>query len=247
MKNLIYERPYRVNTYEADASGRLGIPGLFNYLQDIAAHHATALDRGKESLEKDNRFWVLSRILVDISDMPGWEEELIIRTWPRGVDKLFALRDFEIFGPKGIRYGAATSCWLMVNRDNRRPVRPDESLADLDGAPENESALVRYPSKLPGAGSQAKESTAFPVKYSDLDFNMHVNNVQYIRWIIDAYPQDFILGNTFRSAEVNYLAEALPGDKITVRSSEQEEKIFDHSIIRKNDSKELCRLKLSWK
>ena len=27
MNNLVYERQYRVNTYEADASGRLSIPG----------------------------------------------------------------------------------------------------------------------------------------------------------------------------------------------------------------------------
>ncbi len=247
MKNLMYERPYRVNTYEADASGRLSIPGLFNYLQDIAAHHATDLYRGKEHLEKDNRFWVLSRMLVEIIEIPGWEEEIVIRTWPHGVDKLFALRDFEIFGLKGNKYGAATSCWLMVNRENRRPVRPDKSLADLNGAPDKGAALERYPSKLQGAGNSSKESQVFPVKYSDLDFNMHVNNVQYIKWIIDAYPLEFILGNSFKSAEVNYLTEALPGDEITVMSSENGEKTFDHSIVRKNDGKELCRLKLSWK
>ncbi len=247
MNNLVYEKPYRVNTYEADVSGRLSITSLFNYLQDAAARHATVLNFGKEHLEQNNMFWVLSRILVIMDNMPGWEEEIIIRTWPRGVDKLFALRDFEVLGNNGRKYGGATSCWLMVNRENRWPVRPDKLLEELKGNMHNKSSLERYPSKLTATGISSYTSQVFPVRYSDLDINMHVNNVQYIKWAIDTYPLDFILGNKFESAEVNYLSESVPGDEITVRASETGEKIFDHSIIRKNDNKELCRLKISWK
>ena len=76
--------------------------------------------------------------------------------------------------------------------------------------------------------------------------NMHVNNVQYIKWIIDSYPLDFILGNRFESAEINYISESVPGDEITLLASETEDNIFDHSILRRNDDKELCRLKISW-
>ena len=142
MNNLVYERRYRVNTYEADASGRLSIPGLFNYLQDAAARHATALKFGKEHLEQENRFWVLSRILVIMDTIPEWEEEIKIRTWPCGVDKLFAMRDFEVFGSTGKIYGHATSCWLMVSRKNRRPVRPDKLLEDMNIEMKMESSIL---------------------------------------------------------------------------------------------------------
>lgn len=246
MSNIVYERPYRVNTYEADASGKISIPGLFNFLQDVAARHATILHRGRDDLDKDNRFWVLSRILVRMNRNPVWEEEFIIRTWPNGVDSLFALRDFEIVGSTGEKYGAATSCWLMVNKENRRPVRPDKSLASLGLVNNIYSSLDRYPHKLPGASESSYESGIYPVRYSDLDINMHVNNVQYIRWTIDTYPLGFILNSKMLSAEVNYVAEALPGDEITVRTSETEKNIFDHSIFRPSDGKELCRLRISW-
>ncbi|MBN1388046.1 MAG: hypothetical protein JW965_06330 [Bacteroidales bacterium] len=246
MNNLVYDRTYRVNTYEADASGRLSIPGLFNYLQDAAARHATVLKFGKEHLEKENRFWVLSRILVKMDTMPEWEKETIIRTWPRGVDKLFALRDFEVLGSNGKKYGGATSCWLMVNRKNRRPVRPDSLLEKLNMEMKKESSLERYPSKLPGLVNASYKSQVIPVRYSDLDINMHVNNVQYVKWAIDTYALDFILGNKFNSAEVNYLLESVPGDEITVHASELENNTFEHSVVRINDGRDLCRLKISW-
>lgn len=246
MNNLVYERPYRVNTYEADASGRLGIPGLFHYLQDAAALHATALRFGREHLEQEDRFWVLSRMLVKMDTIPEWEEEIIIRTWPSGVDKLFALRDFEVLGSNGKKYGGATSCWLMVNRKNRRPARPDNLLENLNIEMKRGSSLERYPSKLPELENASYISQTFPVRYSDLDINMHVNNVQYIKWVIDTYPLNFILGHKFKSAEVNYLSESVPGDEISVQVSESENKSFEHSIRRINDDRELCRLKLTW-
>lgn len=247
MNNLVFENPYRVNTYEADASGRLSIPGLFNYLQDAAARHASMLKFGKEQLDEGNMFWVLSRILVRMDDLPDWEENIIIKTWPRGVDKLFALRDFEILARNGKKYGGATSCWIIVNRENRRPVRPAGLLEELKGNIPEKSSLERYPSKLHETVNTTYASKEFPVRYSDLDINMHVNNVQYIKWIIDSYPLDFILGNRFESAEINYISESVPGDEITLLATETEENIFDHSILRRNDNKELCRLKISWK
>jgi acyl-ACP thioesterase len=247
MNKLLYERPYRINTYEADASGRLGIPGLFNYLQDAASHHASLLGRGKEELEKDKRFWVLSRMMLMMNKMPDWEEEIIIRTWPRGIERLFALRDFEILGSKGQKFGVATSCWLMLNNESRKPVRPDTELAKLDGKPLHGSALKIYPSKLAGAGEKSITSPVFLVKYSDLDFNMHVNNVQYIRWVIDSYPPDFLPGKTLASAEINYLSESLHGDEIRIRTSENGEGVFNHTIERTNNTRELCRLKIIWK
>ncbi len=247
MDKLVRERPYRVSSYEADASGSLGIPGLFNYLQDAASAHATVLGFGKEDLERNNMFWVLSRILVHMEAIPGWEEEIIIKTWPRGLEGIFALRDFEVCGKNGEKYGAATSCWLMVNRESRRPLRPDRILEKMNGRFSENRALDRVPGKLQGIKDISYRSPLYTVKYSDLDVNMHVNNVHYIKWALDSYPLEYRLHNVFESAEINYLHESLPGDEIRVLAAQKEENVFDHSVIRDNDHSELCRLRIRWK
>lgn len=247
MDKLIHETAYRVSSYETDASGRLSTPGLFNYLQDAASAHATVLGFGRDELEKKNMFWVLSRIMVQMDTIPGWEEEIVIKTWPRGAGGIFALRDFIVYGKNGNKYGAATSCWLMVDRESRRPLRTGRMMEKLEGRLSENKALDRAPRKLPEMKDISYRSPLFTVKYSDLDINMHVNNVHYIRWALDSYPLEYRLHNVFESAEINYLHESLPGDEIRVLAAQQEENIFDHSLTRENDHRELCRLRVRWK
>jgi medium-chain acyl-[acyl-carrier-protein] hydrolase len=45
---------------------------------------------------RDNRFWVLSRIYAVVDKWPQWEDTIIVKTWPNGTDKLFALRNYEV-------------------------------------------------------------------------------------------------------------------------------------------------------
>jgi hypothetical protein len=48
--------------------------------------------------------------------------------------------------------------------------------------------------------------------------------------------------------EINYLAESVFGEEIIVRTSGDEENdgCFNHSVIRLNDNKELCRARICW-
>ena len=243
---LVFSTGYRVHSYETDTHGELSITGLFNYLQDIAARHAATLHFGKEDLERENRFWVLSRIYCRMERMPRWNEELTVRTWPRGIDKLFALRDFEIFGEGGERCGVATSSWLMLSRDTRRPTRPDHLLELVRWKEKPEPAAGRDAARLRDTEGSLYLSPGYRVRYSDLDVNMHANNVKYLQWTLDAYPLEHWLKRRMASVEVNYLAESLPGDEIHIAIRELDDLTYDHSVRRNSDQRELCRIRVVW-
>ena len=245
MTQLKYIKRYTVHSYETDSQGALAATGVMNFLQDIASHHASILHFGKDDLEKQNRFWVLSRILVNIERLPGWNEEVEVTTWPRGIDKLFAIRDFVIHDTNGERLVSAVSCWLMVDSDTRRPVRPDHLLEKLNGFTPGQDEPGIMPGKLDPPSPQAYRSPESPVKYSDLDINMHVNNVKYLQWAVDTYPLSFLQANRIRAIEANYLSETVPGDSYVV-TSEEDESGFHHSIMKSGGSTEACRIRLEW-
>lgn len=243
---LKYEKDYSVHVYETGPNGKLTLYSLFDFLQDIASDHAVRLGYGRDEMLRRNTFWVLSRIYAEISCMPEWGSTIKIKTWPRGVDKLFALRDYEAWFPDGKPVARATSSWLIVDQTNKRIQRPDNTLSRHNEGLPKDSALPRNAMKLEPVSSGSVKNNNLSVKISDLDINLHTNNVRYLKWVTDSYNLDFILNHYPVSAEINYLAESHYNDIISVVTSEQGENTFCHSILRISDNTELCRMKICW-
>src|SRR5450759_2178836 len=244
-----FEKEYRVHVYETGPDGKLNLYSLFNYMQDIASDHAVKLGFGRDDLMRDNRFWVLSRMYAVITEWPLWEDSIIVKTWPNGTDKLFALRNYEVNYPDGRHIASATSSWLILDRTTKRVQRPDSILTQYNPNLHAENSPIRYASKLEPVAEDGRISPGFRIKVSDLDVNLHANNVRYLKWVSDSYDLDFVMKNVPQSAEINYLAESLYDEEVMIRASVDKENgsFYNHSIFRINDNKELCRIRIEWK
>jgi acyl-ACP thioesterase len=249
MESLQFEKEYRVHVYETGPDGKLNLYSLFNYLQDIASVHAVKLGFGRDDLMRDNRFWVLSRMYSEIQEWPLWEETIIVKTWPNGTDKLFALRNYEVRFPDGKHIASGTSSWLILDQTTKRVQRPDSILSQYNANLHTERSPIRYALKLEPASEDGTTSLSFRVKVSDLDVNLHTNNVRYLKWVSDNYDLDFVMKHVPQSAEINYLAESHYDEEIMMKTSVEKEygSFYNHSIFRNNDSKELCRIRIEWK
>ena len=249
MDLLQFEKEYRVHVYETGPEGKLNLYSLFNYMQDIASDHAVKLGFGRDDLMRDNRFWVLSRIYAVITEWPVWGDSIIVQTWPNGTDKLFALRNYEVRFPDGRHIASGTSSWLILDLTTKKVQRPDSILSQYNFNLLNERSPVRYATKIDPAAEKGQVSPLFRIKVSDLDVNLHTNNVRYLKWACDSYNLDFVMNNEPQSAEINYLAESRFDEEIMIRTSfENQNKSFcNHSIFRTNDNKELCRIRIEWK
>jgi medium-chain acyl-[acyl-carrier-protein] hydrolase len=249
MDSLQFEKVYRVHVYETGPDGKLNLYSLFNYMQDIASDHAIKLGFGRDDLMRDNRFWVLSRIYAVITEWPLWEDSIIVKTWPNGTDKLFALRNYEVNYPDGRHITSGTSSWLILDRTTKKVQRPDSILTQYNPDLRTESSPTRYAVKIESAAENGHISPLFRIKVSDLDVNLHTNNVKYLKWVSDSYDLGFVMKNVPQSAEINYLAESRFDEEIMIRTSIENENgcFFNHSIFRTNDNKELCRIRIEWK
>jgi acyl-ACP thioesterase len=248
MELMQFEKTYRVHVYETGPDGRLNLFSLFNYLQDIASDHAIRLGFGRDDLLRENRFWVLSRIYAEITCMPEWEDAIIVKTWPNGTDRLFALRNFDVSYPDGSHIASATSSWLILDRTTRKVQRPDNILAKFYTDLMPDRSPIRYASKLEPLSEKSTSSKLYTIKVSDLDLNLHTNNVKYLTWVSDSYNLEFVRKYFPRSAEINYLAESQVDEEVIIKTSEStDDSLFNHSIFRISDNKELCRIKIGWK
>jgi medium-chain acyl-[acyl-carrier-protein] hydrolase len=244
-----FEKEYRIHVYETGPDGKLNLYSLFNYMQDIASDHAVKLGFGRDDLMRDNHFWVLSRIYAVITQWPVWEDSIILQTWPNGTDKLFALRNYEVKFPDGKHIASGTSSWLILDQTTKKVQRPDSLLAKFNPDLQPDDSPLRYATKIDGAAENGIVSPMFRIKVSDLDVNLHTNNVRYLKWVCDSYDLDFIMNNDPQSAEINYLAESKFDEEIMIMSSVENgnDSFHNHSIIRTSDNKELCRIRIEWK
>jgi acyl-ACP thioesterase len=195
---------------DIDPSDRLTLAAAFDYFQEAAISHAESLRVGREALARLGQCWVLFRISVVFDRRPRWGYTYTVRSWPRGSDRLFAIRDYDIRDMSDKPLVRARAHWLTLDLKTRRPLRPEavvESLPLNDGL----DALPDGAGELPVRKrlSKAAERRAL---YSDIDYNGHVNNTRYIQWLQDV-TEPKILERAFRMRlDVNYLTETKPGE-----------------------------------
>lgn len=246
MESIVFEKSYEVHSYDTGTNGKLRPDALLSYLQDIAGHHASILNVGRIDLLEKKRFWALLRIVCKLSSTPEWNDKIVIKTWPKGIEGILAIRNFIIEGANAKVIGEASSSWVVVDSVSRRPVRPDAHLAELGkDVPLNDFSCPPAAKLLP-AGKDVYKSKPKGVRYSDLDVNMHVNNARYMQWILDSYPLDFIQNNEVVEIEANYNSETTPGEEYIITAEEKGDSFY-HSIIKEDSGREASLFRIKWK
>ncbi|MDR3247853.1 MAG: acyl-ACP thioesterase [Treponema sp.] len=201
-----------------DRSDRLTLASTFDFFQEAAINHAEALGVGREAMIKSGQIWILSRLSVIWDRRPKWGEAITVRSWPRGWEKLFVLRDYDIRDQADVPVVRGRSCWIILDMERRRPLRPQ---AVMETMPLNEGldAMTGLPVSLESPGQLQKQGTRQAL-YSDIDYNGHVNNTRYIQWIQDITKNDLLEKADRARLDINYLGEVKPGETVELWSAE---------------------------
>jgi acyl-ACP thioesterase len=215
--NNIFQEKVVVPFSGVDKTNRMKLSKVFDFFQEAANNHAEDLGVGREELEKKGHLWILSRMSVFMERRPEWNEALIMRTWPRGTAKLFAIRDYELVDGEGKAVVRGRSGWIIVDAKNRRPLRP-EALAENLPRNEGRDALLDGAGAVPAAEGAVKVMER-KASYTDLDMNGHVNNARYIEWIEDALNPELLYGAAQLRLDINYISEVKPGDTIELQTA----------------------------
>lgn len=246
---IVFERKYPVNIFNTDLTGKLSPGSLFSFFEDIAGRHASVLGLGRDNLMSGGNFWALSRMMVKIERLPDAMEEITLRTWPRGTDYIYALRDFEMYDEQGKILAAATSSWIIVDYSSRKVQRPDKTLSLLNTDFPEKRAVGTNARKISPLPSDCRTVTSMQVRTEDMDVNMHVNNARYVTWVINSYPAGHIISHSPAIIEANYLAEGHIDEKVNIITAESTDQpaSFLHSVMRENDNAEICRIRIVWR
>ena len=241
-ENKIGSYDFVAEPFHVDFTEKLTMGVLGNHLLNCAGIHAAERGFGIAELNENHYTWVLSRLAVEMEEMPRAYEKFSIRTWVENVYRLFTDRNFEIVNAAGKPIGYARSIWAMISMETRKPA---DLLALHGGGITDYICNKECPIEKAGRVkvNEAEPVARYTAKYGDIDLNGHVNSVKYIEHALNLFPLEMFREKNLRRFEVAYVAESYYGDTVCFYREQVGEGEYDIEI-KKNDTEVVVRIKM---
>lgn len=207
---------FTVRGYAVNTRKELRIPTLVRYMHETAMQHVLNLGLSVLDLEPRNLAWILTRIQVRVHALPRLGQQIRIVTHPSGFEKIRTFRDYRVYDEAGTLLADAVSTWYLMDTRSRRLARvPAEIRGQIEGILEQiDDTLPRQKAQMP-ASDEIHYQRQFQVGWHDLDFNGHLNNIHYIKWMLDALPGSFFASHRLKTLDIYYKQECVIDDLVS--------------------------------
>ena len=246
MKNMdkIGKYEFLAEPFHCDFSGRLFMGHLGNHMLNAADFHSSARGFGMKYLMTIKRSWVLSRLAIEMEEMPQQYTKFNVETWVESAMRYFTSRNFAVTGIDGKVYGYGRSIWAMIDTETRQPT----DIFSIDNGAINNWIVNDKDCPIDKGGRVKMSDGAELIRtidtfYNDVDINGHINSVKYIEHVLDLWELDWYRTHAIKRFEIAYVAEAHAGDKLSFYQEQTADNEFCVRIVR-TDGTECCRSKV---
>jgi acyl-ACP thioesterase len=219
----IFSKDWEINFTQCLPNGFLKYTDLCNILQLSAAAHSEVGGISFSDMQEFNQAWVLSRMRVEITELPKWKDVITVKTWINTLENSRSVRALEMY-VNGNKIVGCETFWAVFNTKIRRPEALALPFKHFELYPEHkatEKALSKI--NLNNETEMVFEKT---VALSDLDIVNHVNNVKYLEWCLDFVDSELILNQQIKSFEMNFLKELSLKDKVIIHENLNSESLI---------------------
>ena len=208
----VFKKNFHIPASGADRFDRLRLSQILDYLQEVAGDHSALLGTSRDILKEKQLFWAVLRHRVQITRLPRAGEDITVETWPMPTTRTAFPRSTVAYDADGEELFRSVSLWVLMDQEQRAMVLPGKSGVNVDG--------LLMGNELAIPGSMATRTLANrecrAVRFSDLDWNGHMNNCRYLDWVTDTLPSPFHSAHSAKEFSVCYLSEAKEGENLTL-------------------------------
>lgn len=210
----IYE--FMAEPFHCDFMGRLFMGHMGNHMLNAADYHSSARGFGMKYLMTIHRSWVLSRLAIEMEEMPSMYTKFNVETWVESAMRYFTSRNFRVVDNDGKVYGYGRSIWAMIDTESRQPT----DIFSIDNGAINNWIVDDKACPIDKGGRVKIDLGAELVRsidtfYNDVDINGHINSVKYIEHVHDLWDLDWYREHQIKRFEIAYVAETHAGEKMS--------------------------------
>ena len=235
MGDGIYSRDFIVQPDLCDMSASMSPLGAFIAFQAISAEHAELLGIGVSAMMKGGKMWVTAHNRIEFFRTARLLDILKAETWaiPCMPEDTKVYRGYDLTHD-GERIASGYTEWAILNADGT-PAPFSES-----GFPED---YVFTDRKQPTDDLTWFEDDFLPeetgakvsVRSTGIDFGRHLNNIAYVRIMLDSFPARMITAGSVRAVEIHYGHPCRENEQLTV-FRKQDGSLFRFAIRKEDGS-----------
>lgn len=241
---MVYQENFKVAACQVDMNNRATASALCSFMQEAASVYCLNEGISIEDLKPAGLTWMLLKQYVIFDYLPPWNTVLTVKTWPRNITGLRALRDYSVTDSGGNSVARSVANWVLIDVDTRKLVKIDKVVKHLKAV--EESAVSSAHRIKIEKQTGRKSNVLFKAGYSDIDINHHVNNISYIRWCLDTIPLNYQKENILNDFSVEYIEE-IEEDIYVSSDAYINSNTFYHELKRKDTGGMVCRASSTWK
>lgn len=236
-----YEKTVTILPSRVDARGKLSVPDTFDLFMDTATEAARALGVGWDFLIRRGMFWITVKTKIRFLRRPGLLETVVVETWPEAPGEWRCNRHYRI-AQNGETLALGKTDWAIVSVRDGRP----QAMADIM------PASVDYPSEQACPEPFPLIDEAFSdvpyaehrVLNTDIDMARHMNNVAYVRAIVNTFPVAQWEAMDVREMDIIFRASAHEGDVLRFQSRRDGDLLDIRGSLPDGSTSVLARLRL---
>lgn len=215
----IYSHEWEINFTQCAPNGFLKYVDLCNLLQLTAAEHSIHGGLSFNDMQEHHQAWVLSRIRVEILELPKWQDKVVVKTWIESLEGNKSIRNIEMY-LNDKKIAGATTYWAVFNTQLRKSqplALPHEHFEKFPDWKATEKLFSRI-----NITEDTKPVGERKVLLSDLDIVNHANNTKYLEWCLDTINPKTVLKKQINAFEMNFLRELNWNDTISINCNEDQ-------------------------
>ncbi|MDO5040122.1 acyl-[acyl-carrier-protein] thioesterase [Clostridium sp.] len=244
-----FEKQYKINAFDVDTEHKCKFSTLADYLWDVVIAQSDYLGETKEGFVHNKCVWVLLKYDMTIYEYPKFRDTITVDTTVLGSKKFYGYRKNTIKNSEGKIIGEVVSTAILIDFEKRRPTKISQDQCEIYGI---SGELEEVPPLDDIKNVENEEYIKdYPIRFSDIDANGHVNNVKYMEMAMDTLPRTILNDYRLFNIKVLFKKETTDGDTLHITSeivnNENDEITTVHNITSNNTGKLLTKLQFIWK
>ena len=201
-----YTWKINISSFDADRNRDLKPSSILKLQQEAGDRHLNAGGVTYSALFDRGMIFVLTRARMEIKRFPTYKETVTLTTWSRGIRGSQFFRCYRFEDPNSRPLINSMSAYALVDAENHRLLRPAVSDGlGIRHLPDREIACAEPPKvHVPDNAVFLAER---PVRFTDIDYNGHVNNAVYADIVCDH------MQSAAKNGETNRFPQQATGDQ----------------------------------